>query len=1250
MKKILAACLFALASVPAMAQTGAIGDWCNLGKTQAQIQGLSSTNFQQGMVSKCRITVYLTGTTQLATIYADGNNTHLDNPFTAGVNGQWLFFAATNQGYDVVADRGTAPNTYPSPVALCTDCFPARQITMVSNAIQVNGVNLKTPSPANFTDTATAKVTNPSAGIINITALANLGMQVQAPVSGQNVVIYPTSFTSITGDLGTGNLTPGNTSAVITNGTGGGPLTNNTWGITWNNFVLPSDIPAGNITAVYAFMVSSIGGNNSVDYGSCTGTGGTAGLTPAGDHTTGSNWAQRQFTGLTGITGANIATISCNARTERSQVTALLEQYYVQSVGLIVYYTGTPSTYGSTAAQVASPLYLNAALNQLGIDLNASFHGLDLQGIPIASLPASPLSSSMAALINNGASSSDCTVGGGSNYVLCRWNGTNWASFLASGSTTLSGDVTGTGTGTIPTTLVTVNSAPGTCGDATHVCQVVTNGKGLVTSQTAVLITGGGGAGVTGPLQVPNLFSAVNQPTTLSPFTVQANTLFDQNYCQFSDGTACEFAAPFYSSTGMFIDDAMLYCQMNPGKCSASFLANLLAKWDTAYNVSKGYPIAIPQNLTVTAIDFCSGFDVSCQNGTGTATGDGRIMVPQALYLYCQKEGIGSSQCTTAYTSYVAHIKAAWALVPRDGTTHLYTVPTGPGSGSASEFVCGIAFQEYMRNTGAVANCNVYAAIVDADMQALATAAGDSTNATFFANDLALLVTGIRANLINGTTGLLIAATVQNSTNDDVPSSALAVDCDLDSTVFAACGILTSAQKTTIENYFHTNFSTLTNTAGFVLQTPKSGGWTTVGSIPASGGPPYTSTSFSGTQYQGGFWTFHAGWFANALGQVNQPQVETLLTNFLGTADPGCEYFNQGSISCNGATSNLESPAWAVSTNNLFPLAQAVNAGTPVMNKYGAITGTSVASAGTSGTGIAASGASSLSLAATIYLPVAGGGGASSTTEANVQVRAPGAAPLSNLYVQLATAPGTGNSVAFTLRDNATNTALTCTISNTATACNDTTHSVSVLQGDLLTISAVPTGTVSVTPNVLTSLSWPNGPGVNINTSPVGYFIPAWLPGTSTGVTADGGIVGTANQLLVTQFVLPYTITVRQMTWQVTTAVASSVMAAGIYDASGNKLVAADNVSSATTGIKTTAVGPVTLNPGVYYFAQCASSTSVAATTILVNTNLSNILNHNATKRQGGAANAMSSGVLPSTLGGITTGALVYPLMTLLEP
>jgi hypothetical protein len=83
--------------------------------------------------------------------------------------------------------------------------------------------------------------------------------------------------------------------------------------------------------------------------------------------------------------------------------------------------------------------------------------------------------------------------------------------------TALTGDVTATGPGSAAATLATVNSSPGTCGDATHVCQITTNGKGLTTGQTAVAITGGSSipSGTTNQL----LYYAASGPT-VSPLTL----------------------------------------------------------------------------------------------------------------------------------------------------------------------------------------------------------------------------------------------------------------------------------------------------------------------------------------------------------------------------------------------------------------------------------------------------------------------------------------------------------------------------------------------------------------------------------------------------------------------------------------------------------------------------------------------------------------------------------------------------------
>ena len=127
MKKLLTRFAWLAAFVPVAVlgqSTAAVTNYCVTGASQAITSGLKSSNYQQGIIRGCLITVYLSGTTTLATVYKDAFNTSLGNPFTANVNGSWLFYAAAGQGYDVVASGGIAPNVYPSPTTLLVDAFP----------------------------------------------------------------------------------------------------------------------------------------------------------------------------------------------------------------------------------------------------------------------------------------------------------------------------------------------------------------------------------------------------------------------------------------------------------------------------------------------------------------------------------------------------------------------------------------------------------------------------------------------------------------------------------------------------------------------------------------------------------------------------------------------------------------------------------------------------------------------------------------------------------------------------------------------------------------------------------------------------------------------------------------------------------------------------------------------------------------------------------------------------------------------
>jgi hypothetical protein len=89
---------------------------CLQNATQADVSSVLSTNYQQGIVPSCTVTVYLTGTSTLATVYSTAAGGTLSNPFTASSAGQFLAYASASNQYDVVLNGGVVPNTYPSPV------------------------------------------------------------------------------------------------------------------------------------------------------------------------------------------------------------------------------------------------------------------------------------------------------------------------------------------------------------------------------------------------------------------------------------------------------------------------------------------------------------------------------------------------------------------------------------------------------------------------------------------------------------------------------------------------------------------------------------------------------------------------------------------------------------------------------------------------------------------------------------------------------------------------------------------------------------------------------------------------------------------------------------------------------------------------------------------------------------------------------------------------------------------------------
>jgi hypothetical protein len=197
-----------------------------------------------------------------------------------------------------------------------------------------------------------------------------------------------------------------------------------------------------------------------------------------------------------------------------------------------------------------------------------------------------------------------------------------------------------------------------------------------------------------------------------------------------------------------------------------------------------------------------------------------------------------------------------------------------------------------------------------------------------------------------------------------------------------------------------------------------------------------------------------------------------------------------GSSAARGTTLNFANTAtvtWSCTTTGAVTACSATGSG----------------GGGSAGGGIVTYSNSAAAPTGTAYIPIGGGGlGAFASTEANVQVGAPSAATISSLFVTLSAALGTGNSIAVTWRKAGSSQTLTCTISNPALTCSDTTHNFTVAQSDLIDIQIVTTGTVVVTPILTIATAY------GVSAVPVVKFTsPGFTSQTSVTITHNLGTV-----------------------------------------------------------------------------------------------------------------------------------------------
>lgn len=395
MKKL--ALLLMFAPLCVCAQTGVLQGHCYLGGKQATTSGMNSSNYLNGIIPACTVTVYLTGTLTKQTI-TKPDGSALANPFTANTAsavdpGGWIFRAATNQGLDVVLSGGnsnpsciTAPLCYTQPVTL-TDVFPTQSFTPAAGVtsaqgtvpIQVNGdsgnphTGALTVSCLNATNSslgcAQADGTTITAtdGILSADIANNFTGVTADPLGTQHIVLYPitapTCSISNPGGANCTNSTIAPFSSTITNfhwavGGVGASATYTGFGVLGSGTAgLPSYIHAANVTSIYFGATGS-----SAIYLGTTG----AGTCPVLPITMG---ASSLLASGSPAQSFNYATYSCDYSLASSAEFTNPQSKISVTPYLVVYYTTDPAPPTSSALIVGCPLDLVG--NTLGMPLPA---------------------------------------------------------------------------------------------------------------------------------------------------------------------------------------------------------------------------------------------------------------------------------------------------------------------------------------------------------------------------------------------------------------------------------------------------------------------------------------------------------------------------------------------------------------------------------------------------------------------------------------------------------------------------------------------------------------------------------------------------------------------------------------------------------------------------------------------------------------------------------------------------------------
>lgn len=204
-------------------------------------------------------------------------------------------------------------------------------------------------------------------------------------------------------------------------------------------------------------------------------------------------------------------------------------------------------------------------------------------------------------------------------------------------------------------------------------------------------------------------------------------------------------------------------------------------------------------------------------------------------------------------------------------------------------------------------------------------------------------------------------------------------------------------------------------------------------------------------------------------------------------------------------------------------------------------------------------------------------------------------------------------------------------------------------------LSTAPTTTLQLVKTPLASVATAAGNGPGTGQSTAFEVAPMWWNnGDGSSFAYDPGNngnfgTGTANQVKFWMIRIPLPLKVTKLSTAIAGGEASGakICAFAVYSADGQtKLISWDNIDVSTNGAKNTSISPVILPAGVYCVAMSnANAANATNTGGAYSTRGSSAAGdqwtNNGTIRQGVGTNSMSGGVMPSSLGTLTTSSFL---------